>query len=128
MASRSRLCCLSMAVVTKNVFLRRKNKTIRIMCRYYLTVDDALIEKVRPHIDKNVAIQSWLEDMLQMALMNYAEQFSKESKIRSEQICQQVKALGDTPEGFFNLHKVLKPSRYSAEELKDEYISEKYGV
>lgn len=38
------------------------------------------------------------------------------------------KALGDTPEGFFNLHTVLKPSKYSAEELMDEYLSDKYGV
>ena len=45
-----------------------------------------------------------------------------------EQICRQVKALGDTPEGIFNLHTVLKPSKYSAEELMDEYLSDKYGV
>jgi hypothetical protein len=45
-----------------------------------------------------------------------------------EQICRQVKAFGDTPEGFFNLHTVLKPSKYSAEELMDEYLSDKYGV
>lgn len=98
------------------------------MCRYNLAVDDTLIEEVKPHIDENVTLQSWLEEMLRKALLNYAEQFAQDSKTRSERICKQVKALGDTPEGFFNLHTVLKPSRYSAEELKDEYISEKYGV
>ena len=98
------------------------------MCRFNIAVDDALLEEVRPHIGEEVAVQSWLEEMLRKALVSYVEQFSKESKARSEQICQQVKALGDTPEGFFGLHTVLKPSRYSADELKDEYISEKFGV
>ena len=98
------------------------------MCRYNIAVDDALMEEVRPHIGENVAVQSWLEEMLRKALESYLEELAKESKIRSERICQQVKALGDTPEGFFNLHTVLKPSKYSAEELIDEYLSEKYGV
>lgn len=98
------------------------------MCRYNIAVDDTLMEEVRPHIGENVAVQSWLEEMLRKALESYLEQLAKESKIRSEQICQQVEALGDTPEGFFNLHTVLKPSKYSAEELIDEYLSEKYGV
>ena len=39
-----------------------------------------------------------------------------------------VMALENDPEGFLKLAAVLKPSPYSAEELRDEYISEKYGV
>lgn len=98
------------------------------MCRYNLAVDDTLMEEVRPHIGENVAVQTWLEEMLRKALLSYVEQLSMESKTRSERICEQVKALGDTPEGFFGLHTVLKPSKYSAEELRDEYVSEKYSV
>ena len=96
------------------------------MCRYNIAVDDALMEEVRPLIGENEAVQAWLEEMLRKALMEYVEQFAKESMAHSERICQQVQALGDTPEGFFGLHTVLKPSSYSAEELKDEYLSEKY--
>ena len=100
----------------------------RNMCRYNIAIDDALMEEVKPHIGKDVEIQSWLEEMLHKALMSYAAQFASMPQNHSEQIYRQLEALGDTPEGFFNLHTVLKPSHYTAEELRDEYISEKYGV
>ena len=98
------------------------------MCRFNLAVDDALIEKARPTIGKDIAVQKWLEEMLHKTLVNYVEQVTSKSQNRSIKICEQVQALGDTPEGFFALHTILKPSSYSAEELRDEYISEKYGV
>lgn len=105
-----------------------KPKNKKPMTRYSIGIDDALMEEVKPHIGKDIAIQIWLEEMVHNALLSYAAQFATESKSRSERICQQVKALGDTPEGFFALHTVLKPSMHSPEELRDEYISEKYGV
>ncbi|MBQ8064827.1 MAG: hypothetical protein IJ200_04125 [Prevotella sp.] len=98
------------------------------MCRYNIAVDETLMAEVRPHIGEDVAEEAWIEAMLQKALLSYVAQFETQAKSRSRQICQQVKALGDTPEGFFSLHTVLKPSSYTAEELRDEYISEKYGV
>ena len=98
------------------------------MCRYNIAIDDALIEEVKPHIGKDVKIQLWLEEILNNALLSFVAQFSNESKSRGERIYQQLEALGDTPEGFFDLPTVLKPSHYSAEELRDDYISEKYGV
>jgi hypothetical protein len=98
------------------------------MCKYNLAVDDVLVEEIRPHIGKDVAMQSWLEDVLHQALVSYAEKLEIQSKNHSETIYKQVKELGDTPEGFFGLGRILKPSRFSAEELKDEYIREKYGV
>ena len=104
------------------------NKNLRLMCRFNLALDDALMEVARPTIGKDIAVQKWLEEMLHKALASYVEQVTSKSQSRSEKLCEQVKALGDTPEGFFALHTVLKPSNCSAEELRDEYISEKYGV
>lgn len=43
------------------------------MCRYIIAVDEALMEEVRPYIGENVAVQSWLEEMLRKALESYLE-------------------------------------------------------
>lgn len=42
------------------------------MCRYSIAIDDALMEEVRPHIGRDVAVQAWLEELLHKALLNYA--------------------------------------------------------
>ena len=98
------------------------------MCRYSLAIDDGLMEEVKPHIDSDVAVQAWLEEMLHKALVSYAAQFATESRNRGKKVVEQLKALENDPEGFFKLGTILKPSKYSAEELRDKYISEKYGV
>ena len=98
------------------------------MCRFNLAVDDVLMEEVKPHLSKDVAVQKWLEEMLHKALLSYAEQFASESRNRGRNIVEQLKALENDPEGFFKLGTILKPSKYSAKELRDEYISEKYGI
>ena len=45
-----------------------------------------------------------------------------------EQIYRQVKALEGDSHALSKLGAILKPSPYSAEELLDEYVGEKYGI
>lgn len=99
------------------------------MCRYNIAIDDALMEEVRPHIDRDVAVQAWLEELLRKALLNYADQFADSSvSNHGKTIVEQLKSLENDPDGLFKLDGILKPSQYSAEELRDEYLSEKYGI
>lgn len=99
------------------------------MCRYNIAIDDALMEEVRPHIDRDVTVQAWLEGLLRKALLNYAAQFAAPSvSNHGKTIVEQLKSLENDPDGLFKLDGILKPSQYSAEELRDEYLSEKYGI
>jgi hypothetical protein len=98
------------------------------MCRYNIAIDDALMEEVRPHIGQDTAVQSWLEELLNNALLSYAAQFEESSVSDNKKIVEQLKALENDPDGVFKLGSILKPSKYSAEELRDEYLSEKYGL
>lgn len=67
--------------------------------------------------------------MVDQAMKDYAAQFkSALDESENEHIFQQIKALEKDPKGFLKLSGILKPSRFSAEDLRDEYISEKYGV
>ena len=61
------------------------------MCRYNIAVDEALMEEVRPYIGENVAVQSWLEEMLRKALESYLEQLEKEPDLRTEKTAQPLR-------------------------------------
>ena len=99
------------------------------MCRYNIAIDDALMEEVLPHIDKDIAVQSWLEGLLRSALISYAAQFADTGVSKqNKSVVEQLKTLENDPDGLFKLDGILKPSRFSVEELRDEYLSEKYGI
>lgn len=101
------------------------------MCRYNIAVDEALMEEVRPHIGENVAVQSWLEEMLRKALESYLEQMAtqKDRSKEREQVLERVKEL-ENSSGLSMLGGILgKPhAGFSWDELRDEALSEKYGI
>jgi len=49
------------------------------MCRYNISIDDAVMEKVRPRFRNEQAIQKWLEQQVQIIV----SQFARESKVQS---------------------------------------------
>ena len=99
------------------------------MCRYNIAIDDALMEEVRPYIGGEVAVQAWLEELLHKALLNYAAQFANSGESNhGSTIVEQLKSLENDPDGLLKLDRVLKPSQYSAEELRDEYLIDNHTL
>jgi hypothetical protein len=99
------------------------------MCTGYIKINDEVMEMVKPHFDGDKELWAWVEKVVDQAMKDYAAQFKTTvEKSENEHIYEQIKALENDPKGFLKLSGILKPSRYSAEDLRDEYISEKYGV
>ena len=48
--------------------------------------------------------------------------------VSNKDIVEQLKSIENDPNGLFKLSEILKPSKYSAEELRNKYLSEKYGI
>ena len=98
------------------------------MCTFNIKIDDAVVEMVRPHFQGDAALRRWVEKQVYRTMRDYAMMLALPKEDRSESIYQQVKALEQDPRGLFKLGGILTPSPYSAEELLDEYVNEKYGV
>ena len=100
------------------------------MCTGNIRINDDVMDMVKPHFHGDKEIWLWVEKIVDQALKDYAKQFkSKEDVLRdNERVYQQLKALEKEPMGILKLGSILKPSKYSAEDLLDDYISDKYGV
>lgn len=53
---------------------------------------------------------------------------NKKKSVVGDELLRNLKALPNTPEGFLQLDTVLRPSRFSIEELREEAYLEKYGI
>ena len=90
------------------------------MYTYNIRIDDAIVSRAKKLFGGEKAMQIWIEDVLNKALLSYTSQASKPKPIDSEEVYLQVKALENDPNGLLKLGSVLLPSPYSADELKQE--------
>lgn len=102
------------------------------MCKYNLkfSIDDQVVEAVRPKLGSDKALEAWMIRMLKKAMADYAYELrvQKTSVAECEDLLGKLKALPNTPEGFLQLDSVLRPAKTSIEELREEAYAEKYGI
>lgn len=102
------------------------------MCRYNLSfsIDDRVVDVVRPNLGGDKALEAWMIRMLRKAMSDYARELraQSESAADGEELLRRLKALPNTPEGFLQLDTVLRPSKTSIAELREEAYAEKYGI
>jgi hypothetical protein len=92
------------------------------MCTGNIKINDEVMEMVRPHFEGDKELWAWVENVVDQAMKDYAAQFTSALKdSTNERIYQQIKALEKDPKGFLKLNSILKPSQYSAEDLRDEF-------
>lgn len=95
---------------------------IEEMCTGNIKINDEVMDLVRPHFGGDKELWAWIEKVVDKAMKDYAEQFEQvmENNIENENIYQQIKSLENDPKGFLKLGGILKPSKYSIEDLRDE--------
>lgn len=106
--------------IGENVF-----RIIRLNSQYCLPYD-LVVNEVWSHF----ADEKELLMLLQVRLKELMEDFSAKNKpsVDGNELLRNLKALPNTPEGFLQLDTVLRPSRFSLEELREEAYLEKYGI
>ena len=91
------------------------------MCTYNVRIDDAVLERVRPHFNGANAMQLWIEQQLRKALVEYANKFeASQIKRKDDSVIERLKGFENNPDGFFRLGGFMANSKSSVEELLDE--------
>lgn len=95
------------------------------MCTVSIKVNDALLKKALGNMEGNVEIAEWMQQQIEAILFRMALASEKSESI--QRILSFSKADGDVV-SLCDLEGILPATNISFEELRDEYISEKYGV
>ena len=99
------------------------------MCTYNVRIDDAVLERVKPHFNGATAMQLWIEQQLRKALVEYANKFeASKTKGKDGSVIERLNGFENNPDGFFKLGGCMADSKSSVEELLDEALFDKYGI
>ncbi len=86
------------------------------MCTYNISLDDHLVSQLRPCMNDGVDVQEWLQKQVQMLVVNTLMTHPAQSHVHKTH----THALSD--------FRGILQSNLSANQMRDEYIEEKYGV
>lgn len=99
------------------------------MCTYSISIEDNLIEQLRPALGANSDVNAWMQHQIELAVLQCIQQLKSKS-MRQESI-RRIKAIAEADGSTLSLRDfegILPASQTSIEDLRDEYICEKYGV
>jgi len=99
------------------------------MCTYNISIDDTLIEQLRPTLGSDGDVNEWMQHQIELAVLQFVQQYKSKS-MRQDSIRRIVsvsEADGNTL-SLRDLEGILPASQTSFDDLRDEYISEKYGI
>jgi len=57
-------------------------ETLETMCSYSITLDDAIVQKIRPTFASEKAWEQWLQQQLEAVILDYYVLMEKRSKAR----------------------------------------------
>jgi hypothetical protein len=99
------------------------------MCTYSISIEDNLIEQLRPTLGTDKDVNGWMQRQVELAVLQYVQQLKYRSK-RQDSI-QRIIAISEADGSTVSLRDlegILPDPQTSFEDLRDEYINEKYGV
>ena len=112
-------------ILQRKIFIR-----YRIMCRFNLSFNDAVVDEMRPHFADEKAMLMWMQAGMERMMREYTAQFSKKTAIDGKELLRKLQAIPNTPEGFLQLGGILgKPEgSFSWDDLREDAYAEKYGI
>ena len=118
-------------LIEKQLFLQREiSIRFRIMCRFNMSFNDAVVDAMRPYFADEKAMLMWMQAGMERMMREYAEQFRKKTAADGKELLRKLQAIPNTPEGFLQLGGILgKPtSSFSWDALREDAYAEKYGI
>ena len=101
------------------------------MCTYTFTLDDKLVDKISPQFKGQEAMLSWLQQELELLIIQRAETTIDTVKLQGKELAKKRVlefASGKKKPIFADLKGILADASRSAEEMRNDYMTNKYGL
>lgn len=101
------------------------------MCTYTFTLDDKLVDSISPQFKSSEAMQSWLQRELELLVYHRATDTANTANLPDKEFAKKriiELASGKRKMTFSDLKGIFACSTRSAEEMRNDYLKEKYGV
>lgn len=100
------------------------------MCTYTFTLDDRLIDRISPQFKEQEAMRQWLQQELEMLIVQRAEKTADVQKTQDKELARKQileLASGKRKPTLASLKGIMAGATRSAEEMRSDYLTEKYG-
>ena len=98
------------------------------MCTVSIKVDDSLLQRAWANMDDDVDMAEWMQQQIEAILVRMALASERNKKQDALQRLVDFAAADPSTISLSDLAGILPASKTSFDDLRDEYISEKYGV
>ncbi len=102
------------------------------MCTYSVKIDDAVLERAKPYFKGSNAMQAWIEQQLEKALVEYTNRHEQQrfTKNAGSHFMKELKKVDGDSNAFFKLGGILgtPADNFSWEQLRKDAVREKYGI
>ena len=101
------------------------------MCTYTFTLDDRLVSRISPQFKGQEAMRQWLQQELELLIVQRAEKMGNVQKTQDKESARQrilELTSGKRKMTLADLKGIIAGATHSAEEMRSDYLSEKYGL
>ena len=100
------------------------------MCTYTFTLDDKLVDKISPQFQGQEAMRQWLQQELELLIVQRAEKTDNLLKPQDKEAARQriLELSGKRETTLADLKGIMAGAAHSAEEMRSNYLAEKYGL
>ena len=99
------------------------------MCTYNISIEDTLVEQLRPAIGSEGDVGGWVQRQVELAVLRHVRQLrTHNDRQDSMQRLLDFAAADPSTVTLADLEGILPAPQTPIEDLRDEYVSEKYGI
>lgn len=84
------------------------------MCTFQFSLNDEMVDRIRPALGNQIAVQKWMQEQLESAILQFASSMPQQDQTTKKHSLSHLRGIFSTG--------------LSDEQLKEEHLKQKYDI